>query len=206
MKIKWNGHAAFTLTLNDGRTIVTDPFDPSVGYETVKDEADFVTESHQHHDHNYISDLRRIGVCLDKAGKYEFPGLTITAVESYHDEVMGNKRGKNLLFKIEADGKTVVHLGDLGHMPDDGQTEFMKGCDVLLLPIGGTYTITQKEANEIVRLANPVCAVPMHFLTPALSFPITDEKEFAKEMNGVYLHKNEEDVQNLKGCVIFDYK
>ena len=132
--------------------------------------------------------------------------LRISAMSSFHDDANGAKRGKNLIFKIEADGKTIVHLGDLGHITNDSQTAFIKNADVLFIPIGGTYTITTPEAIEIIKKASPVCAVPMHFLTPAIAFPITDEKEFADLTNAVYLKSNTANVSDLKGAVIFDYQ
>lgn len=205
MKLTWLGHACFMLTLDDGRKIVTDPFDASVGYQTPKVACDIVTTSHAHHDHNAVDELLSYGTCLFEAGEYNFENLKISAISSFHDEAGGQKRGSNLIFKFEADGKTIVHLGDLGHITNEEQTAFIQNADVLLIPIGGTYTITTSEAIEIVKKAAPVCVVPMHFLTPAIGFPITDEKEFAKKTEAVYLKKNTEDVDCLKGAVIFDY-
>lgn len=206
MKIRWNGHASFTLTLNDGRKIITDPFDASVGYPRVYQKADIVTVSHQHHDHNAVEELEAYGRVIENAGEYSFDGLRISALESFHDDLSGLKRGKNLIFKFEADGKTVVHLGDLGHIPDEKQLSFIKNCDIILIPIGGTYTITSREAYEIVKKAQPAGVIPMHFLTPAMSFPITDEKEFAKLTNAVYLNACEADADDIKNTVILSYQ
>lgn len=218
MTITWLGHACFLITLDDGRKIVTDPFDASVGYPAPKAECDIVTVSHAHHDHNATDQLAGYGVCLSEEGVFEFSGsavsgkdnrnsdtIRISSVRSFHDEACGQKRGNNLIFKIEADGKTIVHLGDLGHITDESQTAFIKNADVLLIPIGGTYTITAEQAIEIINKASPVCAVPMHFLTKALAFPIADEKEFAKKTNAEYIKTNTANVNDLKGYVIFDY-
>ncbi len=205
MNITWLGHACFMLTLNNGIRIVTDPFDESVGYKTPKVDCDIVTVSHAHHDHNAVEELLSYAMVISDESKYEMNDLKISSVSSFHDEVKGAKRGKNLIFKFEADGKTIVHLGDLGHITDEKQTAFIKNADVLLIPIGGTYTITTKEAVEIIRLATPKCAVPMHFLTPAIAFPITDEKEFAEIMDASYLKSNTASADDLKGAVIFDY-
>ena len=205
MKITWLGHACFMLTLDDGRKIVTDPFDASVGYKTPNVDCDIVTLSHGHHDHNAVNELSSYGLLLSEEGVYEKDGLRISSIASFHDEASGKKRGNNLIFKFEADGKTIVHLGDLGHITDEKQTGFIKSADVLLIPIGGTYTITTDEAIEIIRLATPLSVVPMHFLTPAINFPITDEKRFASLMNAKYLHSTCANVRDLKGAVIFDY-
>lgn len=206
MRIEWLGHACFGITLKDGTYIVTDPFDASVGYKKPDVFADIVTVSHLHHDHNATENLRGYRTRIDKAGEFRFANALIRSVPSFHDEDGGKKRGGNLIFRIEADGKSVVHLGDLGHMPDDKQLAFIKNADVLLIPIGGTYTITTEQALELIHLARPVCCVPMHFLTAKLTFPITDEKQFASKTGAAYLKKTSEDVENLSGCVIFDYE
>ncbi len=206
MTLTWLGHACFMLTLDDGRKIVTDPFDSSVGYKVPNVACDIVTTSHGHHDHNAVEELTSYGMCISEEGVYEADQLRISAIASFHDEANGAKRGNNLIFKFEADGKTIVHLGDLGHITDEEQTAFIKNADVLLIPIGGTYTITTEEAIKIIEKASPACAVPMHFLTPAIGFPITDEKEFVLQTNAVYLKSNTANVNDLKGAVIFDYQ
>jgi len=205
MLITWNGHACFTITMKDGRKIVTDPFDASVGYKAPMIDCDIVTVSHAHHDHNCLEALKSYGklLCTDEA--FEEKGLKITACDSYHDDDFGSKRGKNLIFRIEAENKVIVHMGDIGHMPDEKQVEFMKNCDLLLIPIGGTYTIDTQAAIEVIKAVRPVCAVPMHYLTPLLSFPIEDEKAFAARTKAVYIGKSTEDIETMRGCMIFDY-
>lgn len=205
MTITWLGHACFMITLNDGRKIVTDPFDRTVGYKVPDVDCDIVTVSHHHHDHDALEELSSYKTYIDNEGIFEFDGLKISSMNAFHDDAQGAKRGNNLIFKIEADGKTIVHLGDLGHITNDQQTEFIKNCDVLFVPIGGTYTVTTGEAIEIIRKASPFCVVPMHFLTPAIGFPITDEKEFARKMNAKYLKLNSANADTLKGAVVFDY-
>ena len=206
MILTWLGHACFMMTLDDGTKIVTDPFDASVGYKVPRVECDIVTTSHGHHDHNAVEELLSFGKRISEEGVFESEKLRISAISSFHDEANGTKRGKNLIFKFEADGKTIVHLGDLGHITDEAQTAFIRNADVLLIPIGGTYTITTEEAIEIIEMASPKCAVPMHFLTPAIGFPITDEKEFAERMNAGYLKSNTANVNDLGGAVVFDYQ
>lgn len=206
MILTWLGHACFMMTLDDGRKIVTDPFDASVGYNVPRVDCDIVTASHGHHDHNAVGELLSFGKSISEEGVFESDGLRISAIPSFHDEANGAKRGKNLIFKFEADGKTIVHLGDLGHITNDEQTAFIKNADVLLIPIGGTYTITTLEALEIIQKASPKCVIPMHFKTPAINFPITDEKEFLEKTKGVYLKSNTANVDDLKGAIIFDYQ
>lgn len=206
MKLEWLGHACFLITLKDGTRIVCDPFDESVGYKKPEVYADIVTVSHAHHDHNAVESLSGFGSVIRGEGVYAYENVRISAMSCFHDEAHGAKRGRNLIFKIEAEGKSIVHLGDLGHMPDETQAEFIRNATVLLAPIGGTYTIDTRQAVRLIQSASPVCAVPMHFLTKANSYPITDEKEFAEETSALYLGKTSEDVDQLKGCVIFNYE
>lgn len=206
MKIRWNGHACFTLTTNNGLIIVTDPFDKSVGYPCPDDRADIVTVSHGHHDHNDTSSLRGDFKTLDQAGTFEMGDVRITAISSYHDDVNGAKRGSNLLFKYECDGLTIVHLGDLGHLPNAEQTAFLKNADIMMIPIGGFFTIDTKQALEVIRLVQPAHVIPMHYLTPVMNFPISDEKEFVRATNAVYAHARELDASCLSFATVFDYR
>lgn len=206
MKIRWNGHACFTLTTRSGLVIVTDPFDASVGYPCPNDRADLVTVSHGHHDHNDVSSLTGNFKTLCQAGEYEADGVRVTAIPSFHDDAQGAKRGGNLLFKIECDGLTVVHLGDLGHLPNAEQTLFLKNADIMMIPIGGFFTIDTRQALEVIRLTQPAHVIPMHYLTPVMNFPISDEKEFARAANAVYANTNELDASALSFATIFDYR
>lgn len=206
MKLKWNGHACFTITLSNGLTIVTDPFDPSVGYQCPRDCADVVTISHGHHDHNYLETLTGRKQVLDAPGQTQVGGATISALPSFHDDEGGAKRGKNLIFKFEADGETLVHLGDLGHMPNAAQLAFIRGATVLLIPIGGFYTIDTQQALEIIRAAAPRCAVAMHFKTAVNDFPISDESEFVAKTGAVHVKINELPIADIPSFAIFDYE
>lgn len=206
MKIRWNGHASFTLTTDSGKVIVTDPFAPEVGYPLPGIKADVVTISHSHFDHNYTGALESFTHAISDEGEYEFEDVKISAIPSWHDDDNGAKRGSNLLFKITVDGKTVVHLGDLGHLPSEEQAAFISACDVLLIPIGGTYTITTQQAIELIKMTRPKTAIPMHFKTDAIQFPITDEKEFANIMNAEYAPSPETALDDLPACLILPYK
>ena len=205
MKIKWLGHACFKFTCSNGTTVITDPFDPSVGYGELNESADILTVSHEHHDHCNIRAVKGVKLTVDRAGDFEFGGVNITAIPSFHDDCRGAKRGGNLLVKIQADGQTVVHLGDLGHMPDDAQLEFIKNADALLIPIGGFYTIDTPSALEILRLATPRHAVAMHFSNFFCRFPISSEEEFANA-TGAKMIKGEADVASLPPYAVFDFQ
>ena len=134
MLIRWIGHSCFRLTMNDGATVVTDPFDGSVGYERPRGHVDLVTISHEHFDHNHIGALEPETV-IRAAG--HFPGkVGATGFASFHDDAHGAKRGPNVMFLIEGDGARVLHLGDLGHDLSDAQIAAFGRVDALLVPVG----------------------------------------------------------------------
>lgn len=194
MKLKWLGHACFSLTLNDGTVIVTDPFDPSVGYPAPGVRADVVLSSHGHGDHNCFEAVQGEPRIINAEGEYELPGARITATPCFHDEVRGARRGTNLIFRVEADGLAVAHLGDLGHLPDtEAQKAALTGLDVMLIPIGGYFTIDTPTAVEIVNAFGPRAAIGMHFANAYCHYPISDEREFLRLTGGSVL-PNEIDV------------
>ena len=180
MKLTYLGHSCFRLENSQGHTCVTDPFDAHVGYPVPACHADIVTVSHGHGDHNYTAELTGEKTVFTAPGTYEKCGFTITGYPSFHDDAQGAKRGLNTIFRIEADGLRVVHLGDLGHMPDDALIDALAGADVLLVPIGGFYTINTKQAVEIINRIKPKLTVGMHFKAAGNSFPITDASEFIR--------------------------
>ncbi len=205
MKLRFNGHACFTLELNNGFTFVTDPFDASVGYACPTDHADAVTISHTHHDHNDPSSLTGPKQLLSTEGVWTLGGARVEAISSFHDNAKGAKRGTNLLFKFQADGETVVHLGDLGHMPDARQLAFLSGASLMLIPIGGFYTIDTEQALAIIREAEPKAVVPMHYKTSCIDFPIADEAAFAKWTGARRSHSRELTLPAHDFATILDY-
>ncbi len=168
MNIKWYGHSSFLLTAENGLRIFTDPYDPVIGYPLRDVAADIVTVSHQHGDHNYLAAIKGNPVVLQETGVFERDGIRITGIPSFHDEVEGKKRGGNLIFLFEFDGLRIAHLGDLGVLPSDQTFSALGKLDVLLCPVGGTYTIDPPAACEI---ANRTCTrvfIPMHYQTAQL--------------------------------------
>ena len=187
MKLKWYGHSCFSMTFADGTVVVTDPFDESVGYPLCTARADIALTSHDHFDHNHVQSLAGDPVVLKDPGVYELKGLRITGTASFHDPEQGRLRGTNTIFAVEGDGLKIVHLGDLGHLPDETQLRAIANADVLLTPMAGTYTITTPQAVELIRQAKPRCALAMHFANAWCHFPVTDEKEFAQTLGAVEL-------------------
>ena len=181
MKLKWLGHSCFQLTLDNGKVLVTDPYDGTVGYPELRVRADAALSSHGHFDHNYFDALDGEPVIIDAPGAFEACGAKITGVESFHDEARGAKRGANTIYVIEADGLRVAHLGDLGHLPEtDAQKAALTGLDVMLIPIGGFFTIDTPAAVEIIETYKPRCAIAMHFANRYCHFTISDEREFVR--------------------------
>ncbi|HAG11458.1 MAG TPA: MBL fold metallo-hydrolase [Desulfotomaculum sp.] len=178
MKISWLGHACFLIRSIDGTAIITDPFDDSVGYPQPRAAADLITVSHQHFDHNAVEMVSGKPRVIQTAGEHRVNGLKITGIPCYHDNAKGSLRGKNLIFVFEEDGFRVCHLGDLGHIPDQKLLGEIGNIDVLLIPVGGLYTIDASEAKEVISLITPSYVVPMHYKTPHLKLPISPVDNF----------------------------
>ena len=122
MIIRCIGHAEFLIELENGTRIVTDPYDASCGYPVERIAADVVLVSHGHHDHNAVENVISPTTIISTAGVYEpEEGVRVKAVEADHDDAGGSKRGKSLMFCMEAEGLRVMHLGDLGHIPTEGE-------------------------------------------------------------------------------------
>ena len=166
MILRCIGHAEFLLELENGMRIVTDPYDASCGYPVTRIAADAVLVSHGHHDHNAVENVTGVIHMVNTPGRHDLgDGVSVLAVEADHDDAGGTKRGKNLLFVIEAEGLRVMHLGDLGHIPTAEQLAMLGQADVLMIPVGGFYTIDAPTAMEVARLLNARVVLPMHYRT-----------------------------------------
>ena len=138
----------------------------------VKTEADIVTISHNHKDHNYLEGIKGEALVLDWPGEYEKNEVHIHGYPSYHDKVQGAERGENVIFKIEAENLTILHCGDIGHLLDDSVTEEIGSIDILMIPVGGIFTITAEEAVKVINEIEPSIVIPMHYNRPEL-LPVT---------------------------------
>ena len=185
MKIEWMGHACFAIETDAGTRIVTDPFDETVGYPMPWGRADIVTTSHGHFDHNHYAPLSPANVA-DEAKAYVFGDVKITGIASFHDDAQGAKRGRNIMFVIEADGKRVAHLGDLGHMLSEEQVRALGELDAVMIPVGGTYTLTGEQAAVQAKAIGAKATLPMHYSNRWCRFPITNEMPFLLAMNQPY--------------------
>ncbi len=168
MDITYLGHSSFKIKTKTA-TIVTDPFDSKmVGLKYSGTEAEIVTVSHSHSDHNAIDKVSGIKKVFEGPGEYEVKGVSIIGYSSYHDKEEGAKRGKNTIFVFEADGLRFAHLGDLGHTLSDNLVDEMGSVDILMIPVGGVYTIGSREAVDVVNKVSPYFVVPMHFAVSGL--------------------------------------
>jgi len=164
MDITYLGHSCFLLR-HKGVRVVTDPFDKSVGIKQVKTEADIVTISHDHGDHSGLKMVTGEPMVIKGPGEYEIKGVSITGMQTFHDDKEGALRGKNTVYTIDIDEVRICHLGDLGHKLSDKQLEILDGIDVLMVPVGGESAIEPKTAMEVIRQISPSIAIPMHYRT-----------------------------------------
>jgi len=179
------GHSCFKMQTkigSDNIVLTTDPFNEKTGLIPPNFETDIITVSHNHDDHNNTKTLRGDKFIIDCAGEYDVKGILIHGIESYHDEVEGKERGKNIIFRIEMDNISITHLGDLGHKLNSKQLEILTGTDILLIPVGGKYTIDAKKAIEVTSQIEPRIVIPMHYKTPNLAFDIDGVDKFIKEI------------------------
>lgn len=165
MDIKYLGHSSFLIKGREAR-LVTDPFDSKmVGLKYPKVEADIVTVSHQHADHNQSHLITGSPLIIDWPGQFERKAMRVTGYSSFHDKKKGAERGVNILYKIE-DELTVLHCGDLGMIPDDSFIDELGDIDILMVPVGGFYTLDADEAMTLIKKIDPSIVIPMHYCTP----------------------------------------
>lgn len=167
--------------------MVTDPFGTMVGLPFPKHTtAAIVTLSHDHEDHNAAELIEGNPFVVRGPGEYEVKGVGIVGVGVFHDEAGGTKRGKNTMYRIELDGISIVHLGDLGHELSSAHVDSLDGVDILLVPVGGFYTIDAVTAAKVVGEIEPSIVIPMHYLVSGLDQKafgsLTGVDAFLKEM------------------------
>jgi len=184
--IAYLGQSCFLLETPQCKILI-DPYGPKVGYAEKPLAADIVLVSHEHFDHNYVQMAEGKPVVLrglkDNGAdwnnvNYQDKGVKITTIPVYHDKNKGAERGKNAMFLIETNGLRILHTGDLGHVLTADQIKAAGRVDMLLICVGGFYTIDAKEAQTSVSQLKPRVVIPMHFKTGAVSLPISDNSAF----------------------------
>lgn len=185
VKIESFGRDAFLIVSDTGLRVITDPYDPSIGHGDVAEQADVVTVSHEHKDHNYVSGVKGNPLVVKGPGLHEAKGVEFTGLDTFHDKSQGSERGHNTVFSFELDGIKVCHLGDLGHLLSDEQVAAMGKVDLLFCPVGGTVILDATEATELVRRVKPRVVIPMHYRTERSGPRFAAVDEFLANKTGV---------------------
>jgi L-ascorbate metabolism protein UlaG (beta-lactamase superfamily) len=169
MEIKYLGHSSFQIKTKNA-SIVTDPFDPAtVGLKYPKVDADILTISHHHADHDKADQVGGNKLVIDWPGEYEKNAVRMFGYGSFHDKQSGAERGENVLFKFEVEGITILHCGDQGFVPPDTFIDDIGEVDIMLVPVGGHYTIDSAEAIQFIKKVDPSLVIPMHYNHAALN-------------------------------------
>lgn len=206
MDIIWHGHSFFEIQgkTDIGKIVVAiDPFDKSTGLNPKKTRANILLVSHNHPDHSNkeivvgfsFEGSKTIPFLIDEPGEYEVKGVKIKGISSFHDKNQGKERGENVIFIIEIENIKVCHMGDFGEKElSHKQTKEIVGIDVLLIPVGGKFTITGKEAAKIVGQTEPKIVIPMHYKIKETILDLENENSFLNFI-GV---KEKEKIKKLK--------
>ncbi len=200
INLEYLGHSAFLMEAEQLR-ILMDPYAPQVGYGSLEVDADLVTVSHEHMDHNYTDATPGAkvirGLTSDGLGwedvSFSEGNLHIWGLSTYHDDASGKLRGRNTAFIFDIGDIRLVHLGDLGHLLGEGDVEKLGSVDVLLIPVGGHYTINAVEAKKVIEQLSPSIVIPMHYQTQITqNWPLETVKSFLDE--GKVVEKGEKSV------------
>jgi len=185
MKIKWLGHASFLITSDTGTRIITDPYTTNdrILYDDINESADIVTVSHEHGDHNNVAAVQ--GNPEVVRSTTEAKGIKLRGISAYHDEAGGSQRGSNTIFCFDVDGVKVCHMGDLGHPLSNEQIAELGEVDVLLIPVGGFFTIDAKTASQLCDQLKPRVVIPMHYKNSRCALPISGVDDFLQGKSDV---------------------
>lgn len=183
MEIKYLGHSSFLIKTKDAR-IVTDPYDSKmVGMKFPKVEADIITVSHDHNDHNQTGVVGGEPTVFNWPGQFEKKGVRIWGYKSFHDDKQGGERGEMVLYKFESEGISLLHCGDLGVVPPDNLLDEIGDVDILFVPAGDKYTLSHQDANDLIKKIEPSIVIPMHFAFEGSAIEgLTPLSEFLKKI------------------------
>ncbi len=180
--IRWHGHACFEIIDSEGLTIVIDPHDGrSIGLKPPKVSADVVLMTHEHFDHNaYHLVIKPGGEKYSmKEGEFKIAGkYSVKGIKLFHDKSKGRLRGNVVIYRLEVEGISILHVGDLGHIIPQKVVDDVSPVDILMVPVGGTFTIDAKEAYEISRMLTPKAVIPMHYWVEGVNLPLAPLDSF----------------------------
>jgi L-ascorbate metabolism protein UlaG (beta-lactamase superfamily) len=194
MRLTYFAHSAFLIEAGDGTQIIIDPylsgsFDNALRYAPIDTTADVVLATHKHDDHAATSTIPGKPRVLVHPTKETVGEVSVTGVQVAHDEAGGSKRGKNTIIVLDDGDVRLVHLGDLGHTLDPATVEAIGRVDILLVPVGGFFTIDHKEAAAVADSLGPRIVVPMHYKTDKTDFPISTVEPFLATQDNVVREK-----------------
>ncbi len=178
MEITWYGLSCFRIAERGRITVVTDPFSDSIGIPSPKLKGDMVTISHDEPGHNFIEAVKGDPHVLRGPGEYEIGGVFVTGVALHDPE----SNRQNVAYLFDYDNLTVLHLGDLSHVPDQSVVEELGQVSVLLVPVGGGKSLKAAQAAEVVALVEPYFVVPMHYDLPGVNIELDPLEKFLKAM------------------------
>ena len=183
MTIQYIGHSFFKI-ISKETVVATDPFPEEVGLNPPKFKADILTVSHSHWDHNNIKTILGDPFLIENPGEYEVKDIFIRGIRSFHDQSQGKERGLNTIFLFKIESIKIAHFGDFGQKDlSSEQLEALEGVDIVMLPVGGVYTINAKEAHQIILKLEPKIVIPMHYKVKGSKIDkIEPVDEFLKEM------------------------
>jgi len=195
MLINYYGHSCFAITSNDF-IVCIDPYKDVEGRGTVSLKANAIYCSHEHFDHNYTDGVKLLEGLKNPFKVYE--------INSYHDDVKGAKRGKNIIRIFEAEGYRVAHFGDIGCDLSIEEIKLLSDLDVALIPVGGTYTIDALHAKSLIKELKPKVSIPMHYRNETGGFGnIGELKDFTKLFSEVNYVDNPYNLDDkLSGIVV----
>jgi L-ascorbate metabolism protein UlaG (beta-lactamase superfamily) len=180
MIIQWLGQSAFKIQDKE-LTIAIDPHDKT-GLKMPKFQADLLLITHDHDDHNNVKAIKGTPFIINGPGEYEVKNVFVYGLKAFHDNKEGTERGKITCYVIEINGVKIAHLSDLGQDNlNERQLSILEGVDILLIPVGGIYTINGTGAVKIISQIQPRIIVPMHYKIPGLKIKLEPVETFLKE-------------------------
>lgn len=186
MNIIWKGQSCFQITIQKAKSqtsIIIDPFGEEAGLRIPSLSADIVLVTHNHEDHNNVKAVSGDPFVASGPGEYDVKDIYIQGISSWHDDSGGKERGENTIYVIEAEDLKICHLGDLGQKElTDDQLEKIGNIDVLLIPVGGSFTLSAKEALKVMSQIEPEITIPMHYQIPKLKYKLDGVDKFLKSL------------------------
>ncbi len=187
MNITWYGQSCFRVILQGQKkakqatSLVIDPFDENTGLKLPKLDAEILLITHEHKDHNNQKIATKDTFVINSPGEYELRDIFIQGISSFHDKEKGKERGLNTIYTVETEEIKLCHLGDFGQEElTDEQLRDIGEVDVLMIPVGGVYTIDAKEATKVISQIEPRIVIPMHYKIPGLKVKLDELGLFLK--------------------------